>query len=275
MKLEGFQENFKVTLLERPPEKSCSTSKFSREISMKIFSPTFLKRFPYKLSKPSKSSKFSKIARQQASQATQACQAHQASQAKQAMLQARQANRICQPKLKSSKPSKASKPTSKVSKYSKPSKDAKPRKISQPISKPNKTSKLIRIATKREASNQTKKASQENQASQTTEASPAKQSKQITEYTQPTTTPLACLSWRKGGREGSLLGASNSLKIGYVEVKTPKYPRPCTLACNCKIIWVSDSGQVGGLPKKFQSYPFGEASRKITFNFNFFQRISL
>ena len=27
MKLGGCQENFKVTLLERPPEKSCSTSK--------------------------------------------------------------------------------------------------------------------------------------------------------------------------------------------------------------------------------------------------------
>ena len=63
---------------------------------------------------------------------------------------------------KSSKPIKASKPTSKASKYSKPSKDAKPRKISQPISKPSKTSKLSRIVAKREASNQTKKASQEN-----------------------------------------------------------------------------------------------------------------
>ena len=40
IKLEGFQENFKVTLLERPPEKSYSTSQFSREISCKIFSPT-------------------------------------------------------------------------------------------------------------------------------------------------------------------------------------------------------------------------------------------
>ena len=94
MKFGGCQENFKVTLLERPPEKSCSTSTFSREISLQIFSPTFLKRFPCKLSKPSKSSKLSKISRQQASQATQACQAHQASQAKQASLQARQANRI-------------------------------------------------------------------------------------------------------------------------------------------------------------------------------------
>ena len=72
VKLEGCQENFKVTLLERPPKKSCSTSTFSREISLQIFSPTFLKRFPCKLSKPSKSSKLSKISRQQA---TQACQA--------------------------------------------------------------------------------------------------------------------------------------------------------------------------------------------------------
>ena len=82
MKLGGCQENFKVTLLERPPEKSCSTSTFSREISFKIFSPTFLKRFPCKLSKPSKLSKLSKISRQQASQATQACQASQAKQAR-------------------------------------------------------------------------------------------------------------------------------------------------------------------------------------------------
>ena len=63
--------------------------------------------------------------------------------------------------------------------------------------------------------------------------------------------------------------ALNSLKIWYVQAETPKYPRPCTLACNCKIIWVSDSGQVGGLPRKFQSYPLGEASKKIMLNFNF------
>ena len=34
--------------------------------------------------------------------------------------------------------------------------------------------------------------------------------------------------------------ALNSLKIGYVQVKTPKFPKPCSLACNCKIIWDSD-----------------------------------
>ena len=62
--------------------------------------------------------------------------------------------------------------------------------------------------------------------------------------------------------------ALNSLKIGYVQVKTPKFSKPCSLACNCKIIWVSDSGQVGGLPRKFQSYPVGEAFSKITLNFN-------
>jgi len=76
---------------------------------------------------------------------------------------------------------------------------------------------------------------------------------------------------REGGREGGRIQkvALKSLKIGYVQVETPKYPRPCTLACNCKIIWVSDSGQVGGLPRKFQSYPLGEASKKIMLNFNF------
>ena len=63
--------------------------------------------------------------------------------------------------------------------------------------------------------------------------------------------------------------ALNSLKIGFVQVETSKFRKPCSLACNCKIIWVSDSGQVGGLPRKFQSYPLGEASRKIMLNFNF------
>ena len=65
--------------------------------------------------------------------------------------------------------------------------------------------------------------------------------------------------------------ALNSLKIGYVQVKTPKFSKPCSLACNCKIIWVSDSGQVGELSRKFQSYPLGEAFRKIMLNFNIFQ----
>ena len=68
---------------------------------------------------------------------------------------------------------------------------------------------------------------------------------------------------------GSLLGASNSLKIRYIQVETPKDPRPCTLACNCKIIWDSDFDKVGGFPRKFQTYPLGEASRKIMLNFNF------
>ena len=36
----GLQKKFIVTLLERPPEKSCATSQFSREISCKIFSAT-------------------------------------------------------------------------------------------------------------------------------------------------------------------------------------------------------------------------------------------
>ena len=80
--------------------------------------------------------------------------------------------------------------------------------------------------------------------------------------------PRPSLSRRKEGMKGSLLGALNSLKIAYVQVETPKYLRPCSLACNCKIIWASDSGQVGGLPRKYQSYPLGEASRKIMFNFN-------
>ena len=61
--------------------------------------------------------------------------------------------------------------------------------------------------------------------------------------------------------------ALKSLKLGYVQLKTPKFPRPCTLACNCKIMWDSDFDEVGGLPKKFQSYPLGEASRKIMLNF--------
>ena len=87
-----------------------------------------------------------------------------------------------------------------------------------------------------------------------------------------TTTPLASQtsSWgREGGRkEGILKVASKLLKIGYVQVETPKFPRPCTLACNCKIIWDSEFDKVGGFPRKFQSYPVGEAFSKITLNFN-------
>ena len=62
--------------------------------------------------------------------------------------------------------------------------------------------------------------------------------------------------------------ALKSFKFGYVQVETPKFPRPCTLACNCKIIWDSEFDKVGGFPRKFQSYPVGEAFSKITLNFN-------
>ena len=62
--------------------------------------------------------------------------------------------------------------------------------------------------------------------------------------------------------------ALNSFKIGYVQAETPKFPRPCTLACNCKIIWDSEFDEVGELSRKFQSYPLGEGSRKTILNFN-------
>ena len=62
--------------------------------------------------------------------------------------------------------------------------------------------------------------------------------------------------------------ALKSLNVGYVQVETPKFPRPCTLACNCKIIWDSEFDKVGEFPRKFQSYPVGEAFSKITLNFN-------
>ena len=62
--------------------------------------------------------------------------------------------------------------------------------------------------------------------------------------------------------------ALNQLKIKYDEVKTPKLPRPCTLACICKIIWVSDSGQVGEWSSKFQNHTGREAYEKIMLNFN-------
>ena len=81
--------------------------------------------------------------------------------------------------------------------------------------------------------------------------------------------------YREGGREGGREEgriqkvALNLLKIEYVQVETPKFPRPCTLACNCKIIRDSEFDQVGGLPRKFRSYPFGEACTKIMLNFNF------
>ena len=75
---------------------------------------------------------------------------------------------------------------------------------------------------------------------------------------------------REGGREeGRPNVVLNLLKIEYVQEETPKFPRPCTLACNCKIIRDSEFDEVGGLPRKFQSYPHGEASRKIMLNFNF------
>ena len=48
---------------------------------------------------------------------------------------------------------------------------------------------------------------------------------------------------------------------------TPKFPRPCTLACNCNIIWVSDSGQVGGWSRKFRNHTGREAFEKIMLNF--------
>ena len=63
--------------------------------------------------------------------------------------------------------------------------------------------------------------------------------------------------------------ALNSLKIGCVQVETPKFPKPCTLACNCKIIWVSDSGQVGEWSSKFQNHTGREAYEKIMLNFIF------
>ena len=71
---------------------------------------------------------------------------------------------------------------------------------------------------------------------------------------------------RKGGVQKVVL---NLLTIGYVQVKTLKFPRPCTLACNCKIIWVSDSGQVGEWSSKFQNHTGREAYEKIMLNFIF------
>ena len=63
--------------------------------------------------------------------------------------------------------------------------------------------------------------------------------------------------------------ALNSLKFGYVQGETPKFPRPCTLACNCKIIWASDSGQVGGWSSKFRNHTGREAFEKIMLNLIF------
>ena len=71
---------------------------------------------------------------------------------------------------------------------------------------------------------------------------------------------------REGGGQKVVL---NLLKIGYVQVKTPKLPRPCTIAVNCKIIWLSDSGQVGEWSSKFQNHTGREAYEKIMLNFIF------
>ena len=74
---------------------------------------------------------------------------------------------------------------------------------------------------------------------------------------------------KEGREEGVRKVVLNLLKIGYVQVETPEFPRPCTLACNCKIIWDSDFDKVGGFPKIIQSYPLGEAYEKIMINFIF------
>ena len=49
------------------------------------------------------------------------------------------------------------------------------------------------------------------------------------------------------------------LKIAYLKVNPPNLTKKCTWACSCKIIWVSDSGQVGEWSRKFQKHKRGEA----------------
>ena len=144
----------------------------------------------------------------------------------------------------SSKPSKASKPTSKASKSNSDSQPA-----SQTTNQPTNLPCLTR-------------------------ASASVAMNLLANYPLlQTTTPRASHTG-SGRKEGRIQkNALNSLKIGHVQDETPKYLRPCTLACNCKIIWVSDSGQVGGLPRKFQSYPLGEAFRKIILNFTILEGI--
>ena len=61
---------------------------------------------------------------------------------------------------------------------------------------------------------------------------------ELTKQTTPKTNNYdpPCLAYfivrkgREGGREGSLLGASNKLKIRYNQVKTPKLSKPCTFS---------------------------------------------
>ena len=69
-------------------------------------------------------------------------------------------------------------------------------------------------------------------------------------------------------KEGRILKSSlNSLKIGYVVVKTFRHSKFSINTSSSKILWVEKCDEVGGLPRKFQSYPLGEASRKIMLNF--------
>ena len=146
----------------------------------------------------------------------------------------------------SSKPSKASKPTSKASKSNSDSQPA-----SQTTNQPTNLPCLTR-------------------------ASASVAMNLLANYPLlQTTTPRASHTGREG-REGGRKGGGqkvvlNLLKIGSVQVETPKSPRPCTLACNCKIIWVSDSGQVGEWSSKFQNPTAREAFEKIMLNLIFFQ----
>ena len=58
------------------------------------------------------------------------------------------------------------------------------------------------------------------------------------------------------------------LKIAYLKVKPPYLIKKCTSSSQSKFLWVKKCHEVGGLARKFQSYPLGEASRKIMLNFN-------
>ena len=64
----------------------------------------------------------------------------------------------------------------------------------------------------------------------------------------------------EGREEGILKVTSNSLILAYVIVKLYSHNKFTILPSWSKILWAAKCHEVGGLPRKFESYTLGEAS---------------